>query len=182
MKGFPVLESDQWPEEVRVTLTTVQNDFGFVPNLEKVLAAAPAALEGYVSLWNLIAGTGFSELEQQVICQEINRIHGCHYCLAHHDQLLKQAGGSEQLRRQVVSGSESEDARLQVLRETVAALTEHRGYLPAQQLDAFLAAGYESARVLDLVMILACKVISNYTNHLADTPLEDFIKPVSGNN
>ena len=180
MSHFPMLESHQWPEEVRATLEPVKADFGFVPNLEKVLAAAPAALEGYVSLWNLIERTGFSPLEQQVICQEINRQHGCHYCLAHHDMLLKQAGGAQDLRAAVIRGELVSDARLQSLRSMVTDLLQARGHVEGARIEEFLAAGYEPARVLDLIMILACKVISNYTNHLAHTPLESFMQPVVG--
>lgn len=180
MSRFPVLEPDQWPEQVVPLLEEVKTDFGFVPNLEKVLAAAPAALEGYVALWNLISRTGFSALEQQVICQEINRQHGCHYCQAHHDILLRQAGGDAELRSCVLSGEPAEDARLQALRDMVTALLQQRGHVQEAQVESFIAAGYEPARVLDLVLILACKVISNYTNHLADTPLESFMQPAGG--
>ena len=179
MMHFPMLEQSDWPEEVRGTLDEVKADFGFVPNLEKVLAAAPAALSGYVSLWNLIEQTGFSPVEQQVICQEINRQHSCHYCLAHHDALLRQAGGDRALRQSVINGQPADDSQLQALRDMVSALLQQRGHVEGAQVEQFLAAGYAPARVLDLLVILACKVISNYANHLADTPLESFMKPVS---
>lgn len=180
MTRLPVLDEDDFPEATRPLLDEVRRDFGFVPNLERVLAAAPAALEGYVRLWDLVGATGFSPLEQQVVCQEINRLHSCHYCLAHHDVLLARAGAGEGSRTALIEGLPDEDERLNVLREMVQEMVQARGYVSEDSVKRFIAAGFEAPRLLDLVMILACKVISNYTNHLADTPLEAFVQPVSG--
>lgn len=176
---FRVLEDHELPASEAGLFEAVRRDFGFVPNLERVLANAPAALRGYVALWDLIAETGFSPLEQQVICQQINRMHDCHYCLAHHDVLLGQAGADPAIRTALLGGAPLADARLEALRRFTETLVTTRGFADQAAQQAFLSAGYTPAQMLDIVMILACKVISNYSNHLADTPLERFVKAVT---
>ena len=176
---FPVLDDNQLPASESDLLAAVKNDFGFVPNLERVLAQAPAALRAYVALWDLISATSLTPVAQQVVCQQINRQHDCHYCLAHHDVLLKQAGADAATRKALLSGEPLPDEALEALRVFTMTLVAERGFVSGQAQDAFLSAGYTSAQMLEIIAILACKVISNYSNHLAGTPLEPFVRPVT---
>ena len=50
-----------------------------------------------------------------------------------------------------------------------------RGFVGDTAVDAFIAAGYTRAQVLEVVLITACKTISNYVNHIAHTPKESFM-------
>lgn len=179
MSHFPVLTDEQLPASEAELLAGVRDDFGFVPNLERVLAQAPAALRGYVSLWDLISATSLTQLQQQLVCQQINRLHDCHYCMAHHDVLLRQAGADKATRQALLENQPLPDPALQALCMFTCALVEQRGKVTAAQQQAFLDAGYSAPQMLDIITILACKVISNYTNHLAHTPLESFVRPVT---
>lgn len=143
-----------------------------------MLAQAPAALRGYVALWDLIAETRLTAVEQQVVCQQINRQHGCHYCLAHHDVLLKQAGADRATREALLNAQPLADPALESLRCFTESLVQSRGFVDAAQQQAFLDAGYSQRQMLDVILILSCKVISNFSNHLTDTPLEPFVKAV----
>lgn len=179
MNHFPVLTDQQLPDSVAPLLEGVKKDFGFIPNLERVLAQAPAALKGYVALWDLISETSLTPLQQQLVCQQINRQHDCHYCLAHHDYLLRQAGAEDATCLALLAQKPLPDPSLEALRSFTHELVEARGFVAPDSLDAFLAAGYTTQQVLEVILILSCKVISNYSNHLAETPLEKFVKPVT---
>ena len=48
--------------------------------------------------------------------------------------------------------------------------------LDNSQRDAFYSAGYKHQQLLEIILILAQKVMSNYTNHLADTPVDEPFK------
>ncbi len=179
MTDFPVLTDEQLPASEADLLAAVNKDFGFIPNLERVLAQAPAALRGYVALWDLIEQTSLTPLQQQLVCQQINRLHDCHYCLAHHDQLLKRAGADAATRQALLDNTALDDPGLHALRTFTIELVNARGFVAPASQQAFLAAGYTSQQMLEVILILSCKVISNYSNHLAHTPLETFVAPVT---
>ena len=105
--------------------------------------------------------------------------HGCEYCTAGHTYLSRQAGVPEQAIHAIRDGGTIEDARLEALRAFTTAVVSHRGHVGDGAVDAFLAAGFTKAQVLEVVTVVATKTISNYTNHLTHTPLEGFISDPS---
>jgi alkylhydroperoxidase family enzyme len=50
---------------------------------------------------------------------------------------------------------------------------EQRGWVEPDQMNDFLDAGYSSQQALEVVLGIGLKTLSNYTNHLADTPLDE---------
>jgi alkylhydroperoxidase family enzyme len=62
--------------------------------------------------------------------------------------------------------------KLEVLRETTLAMTRERGVISDEQIETFFAAGYGKQQLLEIIVGLSQKVMSNYTNHLADTPVD----------
>ena len=67
------------------------------------------------------------------------------------------------------------DTRLEALRHFVERVVAERGFAGDDAVDAFLAAGFTRAQVLEVVLIVATKTISNYVNHLTHTPLDGFM-------
>ena len=41
-----------------------------------------------------------------------------------------------------------------------------------EEVEAFLAAGYARSHVFDVILGISLKRLSNYSNHIADTPLD----------
>ncbi len=70
------------------------------------------------------------------------------------------------------NGGSLEDPRLSALATFTRAMFETRGRPSQSDFDAFIAAGYTEQHVLYLVLALAVKTISNYCNHLFNTPLD----------
>jgi alkylhydroperoxidase family enzyme len=68
------------------------------------------------------------------------------------------------------------DPKLEVLRETTLAMTRERGLISDEQIEKFFAAGYGKQQLLEIIVGLSQKVMSNYTNHLADTPVDEVFK------
>ena len=67
------------------------------------------------------------------------------------------------------------DSRIQALRSFVQNVVQSRGKVGDRAVDAFLAAGFTQRNVLEVVLIVATKTISNYTNHLTHTPNDAFM-------
>ena len=176
MTTFTIYNETNAPEATRDHLSGIKKDWGFIPNLHGILADSPVALEAYDSLFGLVAKSTLSPAEQQVVYQTFNVFHGCEYCVSGHTMLARKAGVPEQAVQALRNRVEIVDERLQALRKFAETVVETRGFAKQSAIDTFIGAGYTKANILEVVTILATKVISNYTNHLTGTPLDDFMK------
>lgn len=152
--------------------------WGFVPNLNRVLAASPAALEAYATLWGIAEKTSFTPQERNIAYLAIIYENECTYCMAGHTNLSKMAKVAVADIYAIREGRALDDPKLEALRSFAAKVTRNRGFVSEADVTAFKAAGYTNQSVLDLLVLAATKLISNYTNHLADTPVDDFMKGV----
>lgn len=163
------------PAASKATLEAVANVWGFVPKLHGILAESAVALEAYDTLFNLVSRSSFTPAEQQVAYLAINVFHGCEYCTAGHTYLALNAHLDEDAISALRDGRPIADPRLQALRVFAEAVVKERGFVGNAAVEAFIAAGFTKAQVLEVVTIIATKTISNYTNHLAHTPMETFM-------
>jgi AhpD family alkylhydroperoxidase len=175
MTRFDLHTQDTAPEGSRALLGNVRNAWGFVPTLHATLAESPVALEAYDTLFGLVAKSTLTPVEQQVAYQAINVFHACEYCTSGHTFLSRKAGMAEDAVQALREGTPIADARLQALRSFAEAVVRERGFVGDAAVDAFLAAGFTRAHVLEVVTIAATKTISNYTNHITHTPKESFM-------
>ncbi len=175
MAKFTSYTLDNAPEGSKQRLAQVKNAWGFVPKLHGNLAESPLALEAYDTLFGLVAKSTLTPVEQQVAYQAINVFHQCEYCTAGHTYLSRQAKMDESAISALRTGTPIPDARLQALRVFAEAVVRERGYVGNAAVDAFLAAGFTKANVLEVITIAATKTISNYTNHVTHTEKESFM-------
>lgn len=176
INGFTLLDSATAPAGSGAILDGVQQAWGFVPNLHRVLAASPAALEAYAALWTVAEKTSFTAIERNIAYLSIIYENECLYCMPGHTNLSKMAHVPAEHIAAVREGRPIADARLEALRVFAADVTRNRGVVSQTGVAAFKAAGYDNQAVLDVLVLAATKLISNYANHLADTPLDDFMK------
>lgn len=151
-------------------LDGVKAAFGFVPNLQATMAESPELLAGYSTLWDLFGKSSLTQAEQQVVYMTANFEHDCRYCMAGHTTLARMQHISEP----VIAALP--DTRLEALHAFATAVVRERGFVPDAAVQAFLDAGYKRRNVLEVVLGVATKVMSNYTNHLAGTPNDSFMK------
>jgi AhpD family alkylhydroperoxidase len=175
MTRFDLHTPDTAPEGSKAQLTAVTKAWGFTPKLHAILAESPAALVGYDTLFGLVAASTLTPVEQQVAYQAINVFHGCEYCTMGHTYLSRAAGMAEADVQALRADQAPEDPRLAALWGFARSVVETRGMAGDAAVDAFIAAGFTRANVLEVVTIAATKTISNYTNHLTHTPKEGFM-------
>lgn len=176
MTKFTIHTPATAPEAARPTLEGATKAFGFLPNLHAILAEAPAALEGYGALWAIFEKSSFTPAERQVVYLTANFENECRYCMAGHSVLGKMAGLPDAAITALRDGSEIPDAKLEALHAFTTAVVRNRGFVDDALVEAFLAAGYGRQQILEVILGVAVKTISNYTNHIADTPLDAFMK------
>ena len=177
--AFPLLDPETAPNASAPLLEEVIADFGMIPNLERVLAAAPPVLEGYVRLWSLFDRTSLSPIERQVVSQTANFENDCTYCVPWHTLLSRRAGMSPETIDALRAGSPIDDGRLEALRRYTRDLIQHRGHPPEESWLAFTAAGYGPVQALEIVLGLATKLMSNYANGIAHTPLDPQVRDLA---
>ncbi|MDZ7643978.1 MAG: carboxymuconolactone decarboxylase family protein [Woeseiaceae bacterium] len=170
---FKVLDRETAPAESRPIMDAVAEKYGFLPNLVSVLSHSPAAAEAYTSIGKALEKAALDPVEQQVVFLTVSVRNGCDYCVAAHSTLAKGTSMSDEVLEALRNGDEIPDPKLRALARFAAALREHQGWVPDEELAAFAEAGYEQRHVLDVITILAMKTLSNYTNHIVGTPLDD---------
>ena len=176
INGFTLHDTTTAPAASAEMLNGVQKGWGFVPNLHRVLAESPAVLEAYSTLWGIAEKTGFTAQERNIAYLAIIYENECTYCMAGHTNLSRMAKVAPADIAAVRENRPIADAKLEALRQFAALVTRRRGAVSDADVAAFKAAGYDNRAVLDLLVLAATKLISNYTNHLAETPNDSFMK------
>lgn len=175
MTPFTQYTMDTVPEASKQQLARAKQVWGFVPTLHASLAESPVALEAYNALLDLMGKSSLTPIEQQIALLTISVFHGCEYCTMGHTYLARTVKAPETAIQAVRDGQPIPDRRLQTLRAFVEVMVRERGRLPAGVTDEFIAAGFTRANVLEVIVAIATKTISNYTNHIVDTPKESFM-------
>lgn len=176
MKQFMIHDMESAPEASRPMMADSQKSFGMLPNILAVMAEAPGLLEGYKILHKLFAGSSFNAEELTVVWQTINVEHNCTYCVPAHTGIAHMMKVDPALTEALRNQEPMTTEKLQVLHDTTLAMVRKRGELSDEEIAAFYAAGYEQRQLLEIVLGLAQKVMSNYTNHIAKTPIDDAFK------
>ena len=171
MERFPVHTLDSAPTESQPLLDGSLKSFGMIPNLHGVMAEAPALLEGYQQLHSLFQQTSFSAEELTVVWQSLNVEHSCHYCVPAHTAIAHQMKVDASIIDALKTGDPL-PPKLEALRTFALAMARQRGNVTEADIQSFIDAGYQPQQMLEVVLGLAQKVMSNYVNHFAHTPLD----------
>jgi len=171
MTEFALHTQESAPEAAKPLLENSVKSFGMVPNLHAVMAESPQLLEGYQTLHNLAQQTSFNAEELTVVWQTINVEHACHYCVPAHSAIAH----SMKVDGEIIDALRNETllpTKLEALRTATLAIVRERGVVGDDVLNAFFAAGYQQKHVLEVILVLSQKVMSNYVNHVANTPVD----------
>lgn len=177
MPRFPLHTSETAPD-AKTLIANAERAFGFLPNLLATMAEAPALLEGYMTLASIFDKSDLSPTERQIILMVNNRLNGCTYCMAAHTAISKSQGVPDDVVASLRDGSALTDPKLEALRVFAVTINESRGWPEQSDIEALLSAGYTERTVLEVILGTAVKVMSNYTNHIASTPLDNAFSAV----
>ena len=173
MTKFAVHTIESAPEASKPLLEKSKQLYGgMIPNIHGVMAESPALLEAYQSLGALFHKTSFTIVEQNIVWLAVNYGNKCRYCMAAHSVVAKHAGVADDDIAALRNGAPLADPKLQALRHFTAHMIRQRGWPDPGEADALLAAGYSNTTILDVVLGIGMKTMSNYMNHVTDTPLD----------
>ncbi len=164
---------DTAPEKSAELLSNAEGKYGFVPNLLGVFAESPATLKAYLAIGQIFDESSFSLTERQVVILTASRLNECHYCVAAHSTVA----GMQKVPANVIESIRNDlpirDEKLEALRTFTSAVLEKRGLVADEDTADFLEAGYTKAQVLEVVLGLSFKTLSNYVNHITEPALDD---------
>jgi alkylhydroperoxidase family enzyme len=172
MSNFTIHTIESAPEDSKAQLEEGFKAFGMIPNLHGTLAESPELYKAYSTLHSLFMETSFDKDQLTVVWQTINVEHECHYCVPAHTMIANSMkvdpAITEALRNETPLASE----KLEALRTVTLQLVRKRGQLTQSEVETFFNAGYAQKQLLEIIVGISQKVISNYVNYLAETPLD----------
>ena len=161
------------PEASKPILENIQKGFGFIPNLMATFANNPTVLEGYLALDGVFEKGSFTPVERQLILLAASVENNCNYCIAAHSTIAKGfLKAPADLVAAVRSNSAIGDKKLSALVTLVKEIVRERGYASSDSIDAFIAAGYSKEQVMELLLGVALKTISNYLDHISPATID----------
>jgi uncharacterized peroxidase-related enzyme len=172
--SLPAITLESADGREQAALEKAKAQVGFIPNMYARMVNSPGLLETYLDGYAAFRKeSGFTPAEQEVVFLVISRENGCEYCVSAHSMLADvQSGLAPSVTDAIREGTLIGDTKLAALADFTRTLFHTRG-LPSQAaVHAFLSAGYSERQVLEIVLALAVKTLSNYANHLFHTPLD----------
>lgn len=153
-------------------LAAVKSMLGSVPNLFRLVANSPAALEGYLSLNGALAKGALDARTRERIALAVAQVNDCGYCLAAHTYLGKNVAKLDLAEMTANRNGGSNDPKAAAAVHFAVAVTRARGHVSAADLDAVKAAGYTEGEVIEVVLHVALNTLTNYVNGVADTDID----------
>jgi uncharacterized peroxidase-related enzyme len=166
--------SSATPEQASI-LSKAQKQVGFIPNMYSNMVNLPAILDSYLHGYNLFRQqSDFSPAEQEVVFLAISKANDCHYCMAAHSTLAANFSGvTEEVLIAIRNGEVINDSKLSILYAMAVEVNDSRGRPADNIVKAFLHEGYTETHLLSIILAVSVKVLSNYSNHLFDTEVDN---------
>ncbi|MVM29631.1 carboxymuconolactone decarboxylase family protein [Spirosoma sp. HMF4905] len=169
MKQFTVPTRDEVSESNQALFDALQKGLGFVPNLYATIAHSDNGLARYLAFQG--AKTSLSNKEKEVVNLAVSEVNGCRYCQSAHTVLGKINGFSEEEILDLRSGY-SAAPKLDALVKLAKDITENKGRVASDTLDAFYAAGYTDGNLVDVILQVSDKIAMNYLHNLTNIPID----------
>lgn len=172
MIEFPKHDEASAPEASKPYLAQSFKNNGRIPGLHAIMADAPGLLASYNFVHQQFLNTSFDADEKTVIWQTINVEQNCHYCVPAHTGIAKMMKVDDAITNALRDETPLPTPRLEALRTFTLSVVRKRGELDESEVQAFLDAGFTTQQILEVILGVAQKVMSNFTNHFAKTPVD----------
>lgn len=176
--SFKIYTKESAPKESREALNRLEKSVGGIPNLAGTMAESATLIDGFVTLREIIQKhSSFTPLQREVIFLTNATANGCNYCQAIHSTFAIKTGLSQDIVSKIRKEQSLDDPKLDALVKFARSVARNKGRVSNNELETFFAAGFEKSHVLEIIACLAQSVMANYTNHIAHTEPDEFIKP-----
>lgn len=181
MADFDTHDLDSVSDDGREILETVNKEYGFIPNLIGKMVESPELAKAYLEIGKIFENTSFDATEQQVVLLAVSRYNECEYCVSAHSSIADMNDVPEDVVDAIRNDKPIGDDKLEALRKFTTRVVDKRGWVDDSDVEAFLDAGYGRRQVLEVIVGVGMKTLSNYTNHIAGTKLDDAFEKTAWN-
>lgn len=173
MSRIPTPSSiDAAPASAKPLLEAVDRQLGFVPNLFRVVANSPAALEGYLGMSGALAKGRLPAQTRERIALAVAQINGCSYCLSAHSALGRNMAKLSDAEMAANRHGGSLDPKADAAVRFAARVVRERGHVSDADVQAVRMAGYDDAQIVEIVQHVALNTWTNYLNEVAKTEID----------
>lgn len=178
MSRLPLRTIEDAPDEAKERLATAQKNNGYLPNLLRVLANAPVALETYLTVGGINARASLTLAEREAVQITAAATHGCGFCVAGHTAIgYKKAHLEEAIVEALRNKTTVPDARLNAVARFTEEVIAARGAVSDDALATFKSAGYTDQQALEVVLGVSLATLCNFANNLGQPPLNEQLEP-----
>lgn len=149
---------------------SLKKGIGMVPNLYATFAYSETALATYLAFQN--AKSSVSGKAREVVNLVVSQVNDCEYCLAAHTMLGKMNGFTDAQILEIRRGQASFDPKLDALARLTKGIAESRGHVDQPLVDAFFAAGWTKGNLVDAIVVIGDKTVSNYLHSTTKIPVD----------
>ncbi len=172
---FKVPAKAEVSENNQVIFDQLEKQVGFVPNLYATYAHNETALGDYLTLQN--RKTSLSGKEKEVVNLVVSQINDCQYCLSAHTTIGKMNGFTDEQVIEIRSGNASFNPKINALAQFVKNIVTNRSKPDSVVLENFFAAGYSKSALVDVLMVIGDKTISNFLHGSTQIPIDFPLAP-----
>jgi uncharacterized peroxidase-related enzyme len=160
------------PPASRPLLEAFQKQLGTVPNLFRLVANSPAALQGYLGLSGALGKGALPAATRERIALAVAEINGCDYCLSAHSYLGRTLAKLDDAEIAANRAGTSNDPKADAAVRFTAKVARERGHTSEDDLQAVRRAGYDDVQVIEIVLHVALNTWTNYLNEVAKTDID----------
>lgn len=171
MTRIPLVADQAAAPKSQELLGAVKKKLGLVPNMARVLAHSPAALDAYLAMSGALAHAGLSAEKRERLALTVGEANACGYCLSAHTAIGQKLGLSlnDTLDARAAKANDPKTAATLALARTIVTT---QGRVGDADLQKARAAGLTDADLVETIAVVALNIFTNYVNHIAETPID----------
>lgn len=175
MSTFKVPTRESVSPANQVLFDHLRLNIGMVPNLYATMANSENALATYLAFSS--AKTSLTAKEKEVVNLVGSQLNNCDYCNSAHTAIAKLIGFADHQILEIRKGGASFDSKLNALAKLTVSIVKNKGAADQQLLEQFFTAGYGNEQLIDLLLVIADKVVTNYLYAITGVPIDFPVAP-----
>ncbi|MDU8912628.1 peroxidase-related enzyme [Aestuariicoccus sp. MJ-SS9] len=160
--------ADPLPDDTRNYFDICQDKLGMVPNVLRAYAFDIAKLNAFTAMYNelMLADSGLSKLEREMIAVVVSSVNKCFYCLTAHGAAVRQLSGDPKLGEMLVMNWRVADLphRHRAMLSFAEKMTKSSAEIAEYDREALRDAGFSERDIWDIANVAA---FFNMTNRVA---------------
>ena len=175
--GYEIYNMDTASDAAKPVLEEVQSHYQFIPNALGAMVESPEAVKSYLKLDELVSQNSLTDEQRHVVFLTISREYQCSYCVAAHTAFAQMGQVEGDIIKRLREGNLLDDPKLEALQQFVSKMVQTHCQLSERDVADFLAHGYSRRNILEIITMVANKLIAVFANRIMGTDLDEALQP-----